>query len=78
MCCGDTALERPVDHSNFVRVTTEETEHICRDWSYLSEFFWDASIDFIWGTEKPMTVFQNSDAARGNPAGLILVDNHRV
>ncbi|KAJ5158347.1 uncharacterized protein N7500_007998 [Penicillium coprophilum] len=72
MCYGDTALEKPVDHSNFVQVTTEETEHICRDWSYLSEQFWDVSIDFIWGTERPMTVFENSDAAKGDPAGETL------
>lgn len=72
MCYGDTALEKTADHSNFVHVTTEETEHICRDWSYLSQHFWDSSIDFIWGTERPMTVFENLDAAMGDPARKIL------
>ena len=62
MCYGDTALEKPVDHSNYVRVDTEGTTHLCRDWEALSKHFWASSIDFIWGTEAPMTVFENVDA----------------
>ncbi|KAJ5219928.1 hypothetical protein N7468_009132 [Penicillium chermesinum] len=71
MCYGDTTLEKPVDHSNFVRVDYQGVEHVCRDWSVLADRFWESSIDFIWGTERPMTVFENTDAARGNPDGPI-------
>lgn len=74
MCYGDTTLEKPVDHSNFVQVDYQGAEHLCRDWSVLAPRFWEASIDFIWGTEKPMTVFENIDAARGNPDGPIPID----
>jgi hypothetical protein len=72
MCFGDTALEKPVDHSIYVHADFEETEHLCRDWHTLSQYFWASSIDFIWGTDSPMTVFENSDAWKGNPAGSIL------
>ncbi|PYH99210.1 hypothetical protein BO71DRAFT_314503 [Aspergillus ellipticus CBS 707.79] len=64
MCFGDTALEKPVDHSNFVRVETEGTTHLCRDWTALSQHFWASSIDFVWGTDAPMTVFENVDALK--------------
>ncbi|GAD97757.1 thimet oligopeptidase [Paecilomyces variotii No. 5] len=74
LCFGDTTLEKPADHSQFVHVDFESSEHLCRDWSFLSTQFWDSSIDFIWGTEMPMTVFENVDAARGNPRGPILSD----
>ncbi|CEJ60617.1 hypothetical protein PMG11_09186 [Penicillium brasilianum] len=69
LCFGDTTLEKPADHSQFVHVDYESSEHLCRDWSYISAQFWDSSIDFVWGTEKPMTVFENVDAAKGNPQG---------
>jgi hypothetical protein len=65
-------LEKPADHSQFVHVDYESSEHLCRDWSYLSAQFWASSIDFIWGTEKPMTVFENVDASKGNPQGPMM------
>ncbi|KAE8373712.1 hypothetical protein BDV26DRAFT_296702 [Aspergillus bertholletiae] len=65
MCYGDTALEKPADHSNFVRAETEWTTHVCRDWTALSQHFWASSIDFIWGTDAPLTVFENVDALKG-------------
>lgn len=75
LCFGDTTLEKPADHSQFVHVDFQSSEHLCRDWSYLSAQFWASSIDFIWGTEKPMTVFENFDAAKGNPHGPLITDD---
>jgi hypothetical protein len=70
MCYGDTTLEKPIDISG-PRATGYGTVHMCRDWAVLSDFLWGASINFKSGPTGLPIVFENVEAAQGNPNGRL-------